>query len=319
MSGPVGSADAEAGTGAAVAPGVEIAEGRATEVGGMPVRRSLPQRQRRTVGAWCFADHFGPSDVAEASMQVGPHPHIGLHTVTWVLEGEVVHRDSLGSEQLIKPGQLNLMTAGRGVAHAEQTPPDATGNLHGLQLWVAQPEATRSGPAAFEHHSALPEAEVDGGALRATVLVGEIAGSRSPARADSPLVGADLVVTGPATLPLDPAFEHGLLVVDGPVSLDGSEVAPGAFAYLAPGRSELGLSPRGGAGPVRALLLGGAPFEESIVMWWNFVARTKEEMVEARTAWEAGDDRFGPVESELGRIGAPPPLWDRPGMQPIRN
>jgi redox-sensitive bicupin YhaK (pirin superfamily) len=319
MSGPVSSADTDGSSEVVASPGVEIAEGRATEVGGMPVRRALPQRRRRTVGAWCFADHFGPSDVAEASMQVGPHPHIGLHTVTWVLEGEVVHHDSLGTEQLIKPGQLNLMTAGRGVAHAEQTPPGATGALHGLQLWVAQPEATRSGPAAFEHHSALPEAELDSGALRATVLVGEIAGSRSSARADSPLVGADLVLSGYAALPLDPAFEHGLLVVDGPVSVDGSVVAPGSFAYLDPGRSEVGLAPADGGSPVRALLLGGAPFEEPIVMWWNFVARTKDEMIEARQAWEAGSDRFGPVESELGRIGAPPPLWDRPGMQPVRN
>ena len=296
---------------------VEVGEGRLTTVGGIPVRRSLPQRQRRTVGAWCFVDHFGPADTGkfpdgEASMQVGPHPHIGLHTVTWVLEGEVLHRDSLGSEQLIKPGQLNLMTAGRGVAHAEETPAGSIGRLHGLQLWVAQPEATRSGPAAFEHHSTLPEAEAGG--VVATVLVGELAGARSTARADSPLLGADLVVGGPGVLPLDPAFEHGLLVVDGPVSVHGNDVGPGSFAYFAPGRDTLDL---GGAG--RALLLGGAPFEEPVLMWWNFVARTKEEMVEARQAWEAASDRFGPVETELGRIAAPPPLWDRPGMQPIRK
>jgi len=302
---------------------VEVAEGRRTEVGGIPVQRALPQRQRRTVGAWCFADHFGPVAIkrngsGEASMLVGPHPHIGLHTVTWVLEGEVLHHDSLGSEQLIKPGQLNLMSAGRGVAHAEETPPGSTGALHGLQLWVAQPEATRNGPAAFEHHSSLPEAEV-GGAV-ATVLVGEVAGARSPARADTPLVGADLTVAGPATLPLDPAFEHALLVVDGPLFLDGSVVAPGGLAYLAPGRAELALDGGpGGHGPGRALLLGGVPFGEPVVMWWNFVARTREEMVEARSAWEAGSDRFGPVESELGRIPAPPPLWDRPGMRPVEK
>jgi quercetin 2,3-dioxygenase len=293
---------------------VEVGEGRRTEVGGIPVQRSLPRRRRRTVGAWCFIDHFGPADVAEASMLVGPHPHIGLHTVTWVFEGEVLHHDSLGSEQLIKPGQLNLMSAGRGVAHAEETPAGATGALHGLQLWVAQPDATRSGPAAFEHHPSLPEAEV--GPVVATLLVGELAGVRSPARADSALVGADLAVAGPAALPLDPAFEHGLLVVDGPMSVDGQEVAPGTFAYFAPGRSELGLAPAAG-GRGRGLLVGGAPFEEPIIMWWNFVARRKEEMVEARQAWEAGSDRFGPVETGLGRISAPPPLWDRPGMQPV--
>ena len=291
---------------------VEVAEGRRTEVGGIPVQRALPQRRRRTVGAWCFVDHFGPAQVAEASMLVGPHPHIGLHTVTWVLEGEVVHHDSLGTEQLIKPGQLNLMSAGRGVAHAEETPKGATGALHGLQLWVAQPEATRWGPAAFEHHSALPEAEV--GSVRATVIVGVLAGVRSPARADTPLLGVDLLLPGPGTLPLDPAFEHGLLAVDGPVLLDGQMVAPGGFAYLTPGRAELDVEPGLTAG--RALLLGGLPFTEPVLMWWNFVARTREEMVEARSAWEAGDDRFGPVETELGRIPAPPPIWDRPGMRP---
>jgi quercetin 2,3-dioxygenase len=300
---------------------VEIGEGRLTDVGGIPVRRSLPRRGRRTVGAWCFVDHFGPAAIRtggspEVSMQVGPHPHIGLHTVTWVLKGEVLHRDSLGSEQLIKPGQLNLMTAGRGVAHAEETPAGATGTLHGLQLWVAQPEATRSGAAAFEHHSALPEAEVAG--VVATVLVGELAGARSPARSDSALVGADLMVRGAAAVPLDPAFEHGVLVVDGPVTVDGLALAPGAFGYLAPGRSEVGLQPTAG-GSARMLLFGGVPFDEPILMWWNFVARTKEEMVQARQDWEAASDRFGAVESELGRIGAPPPLWDRPGMQPAQN
>ena len=313
MSGPVDPADTQGVPRHAGAPAVETTEGRRTEVGGMPVQRSLPQRGRRTVGAWCFADHFGPADVPEVSMQVGPHPHIGLHTVTWVLEGEVLHRDSLGSEQLIKPGQLNLMTAGRGVAHAEETPSGSTGTLHGLQLWVAQPEATRSGAPAFEHHSALPEAEV--GPLVATVLIGELAGAHSPARADSPLVGADVVATGPATLSLDPAFEHALVVVCGPLAVNGSAVAPGAFAYLGPGRDELELAPAAG-GRARALLLGGAPFEERILMWWNFVARTKQEMVEARQAWEAGSDRFGEVESGLGRIAAPPPVWDRPGMHP---
>jgi hypothetical protein len=301
---------------------VEVAEGRRTEVGGLPVQRALPQRRRRTVGAWCFVDHFGPVAVernggGEAAMLVGPHPHIGLQTVTWVLDGEVLHHDSLGSEQLIKPGQLNLMSAGRGVAHAEETPSGATGVLHGLQLWVAQPDATRHGPAAFEHHSSLPVAEA-GGAV-ATVLVGRLAGARSPARTDSPLVGADLVVRGPATLGLEPAFEHAVLVVDGPLAVNGTAVPPGGMAYLEPGGAELGLDTAGGDGAARALLLGGEPFPEPVLMWWNFVARTREEMVDARSAWEAGDDRFGPVETGLGRIPAPPPLWDRPGMRPVEK
>jgi hypothetical protein len=314
VSGPVSPVDTTEERPVTGPPGMEVTDGRRTVVGGLPVSRSLPRAGRRTVGAWCFVDHFGPAELRDAPMRVGPHPHVGLHTVTWVLDGEVVHHDNLGHEQLIKPGQLNLMTAGRGVAHAEETPPGATGALHGLQLWVAQPDATRHGPAAFEHHAALPAADV--GPVVATVLVGELAGARSPARADTPLVGADLVVRGPATLPLDPAFEHGLLMVEGPMTVDGRLVEPGAFAYLAPGRTELGLTPVPGSGSGRALLLGGAPFGEPVLMWWNFVARTREEMVDARQAWEGESDRFGPVESRLGRIPAPPPLWDRPGMQP---
>ncbi|HVW34136.1 MAG TPA: pirin family protein [Acidimicrobiia bacterium] len=314
MSGPIGTPDVVPATDP---PGLNITTGRRTQVGGIPVSRALPQQQRRTVGAWCFADHFGPADVPDHAMLVGPHPHIGLHTVTWVLDGEVLHHDSLGNEQLIKPGQLNLMTAGAGVAHAEETPDGATGSLHGLQLWVAQPDATRHGPAAFEHHATLPGAELGRGALSATVLVGELAGARSPARADTPLVGADLAVRARATLPLDPAFEHGLLAVGGPFTVDGQDVAADAFAYLTPGRSAIDLAPGRRGDTARVLILGGVPFTEPVLMWWNFVARTKEEMAAARSAWESGHaDRFGPVETGLARIPAPPPLWDRPGMRP---
>ena len=137
---------------------IEISDSRTAEVGGLELRRSLPQRARRTIGAWCFADHYGPVTMTdERSMSIGPHPHIGLHTVTWLFAGEMVHTDSIGSEQLIRPGQLNLMTAGRGIAHAEETPATYRGTTHGLQLWVAQPESTRHGDPAFEHHAELPE------------------------------------------------------------------------------------------------------------------------------------------------------------------
>src|ERR687897_3072291 len=132
-------------------PGHDVPLGRYTTV-----RRLLPQRPRRMVGAWCFVDVFGPDDVADRpGMQIGPHPHTGLQTVTWLVQGEVLHRDSLGSEQPIRPGQLNLMTAGHGVSHAEESPAGPPTHQHGIQLWVAQPEATRHGPAAFEHHAEL--------------------------------------------------------------------------------------------------------------------------------------------------------------------
>ena len=178
MSGPVTAQDAapDPAAGRPHAPEVEVLPSRETTVGGVPVRRALPKRQRRTVGAWCFADHFGPVAAGGGAqdMQIGPHPHSGLHTVTWLVEGELVHRDSLGSEQPIRPGQLNLMTAGHGVAHAEESPPALAGRQHGIQLWVAQPEATRHGPAAFEHHAELPRLDL-GGAV-ATVLVGGLDG-----------------------------------------------------------------------------------------------------------------------------------------------
>jgi redox-sensitive bicupin YhaK (pirin superfamily) len=236
-------------------------------------------------------------------MAVGPHPHTGLHTVTWLVEGEVLHRDSLGSEQLVRPGQLNLMTAGHGVAHAEETLPGFTGGLHGIQLWVAQPEATRHGGAAFEHHADLPTLTL--GLTVVTVLVGEVGGARSPARADTPLVGAELATSGGASVvPLAAGFEHALVVLDGTVTVGGVAVGPGVLAYLGEGRDELAVEAPGTA---RALLLGGEPLAEQIVMGWNFVARSRAEIEQAGADWNAGDERFGTVASALPRVPAPAP------------
>jgi redox-sensitive bicupin YhaK (pirin superfamily) len=287
---------------------VEITASRDAEVGGLPVRRALPRHDRRTVGPWCFIDHFGPVGMELAdSMQVGPHPHIGLQTVTWLLEGEVLHTDSIGSEQLIRPGQLNLMTAGWGVAHAEAAQPGGTGS-HGIQLWVAQPEPTRDGAPAFEHHAALPTLELD--AAVATILVGELGGTRSPARHDSPIVGADVALRpGTSVVPLDPAWEHALIVSEGVVDLDGETVKPGQLAYLGLGRDEL---PIQAPDTARVLLVGGEPFGEQIVMWWNFVGRSREEMVAARADWEGHGERFADVRTPLGRIAAPATPWPEP-------
>jgi redox-sensitive bicupin YhaK (pirin superfamily) len=314
MSGPVRESDASAtpDAGRAGPPVVEVTDDRAATVGALPVRRALPRRGRRTVGAWCFADHLGPADVT-GDAGIAPHPHTGLATVTWLLDGELRHRDSLGSDQAIRPGELNLMTAGHGVSHSEESAERRAGRLEGVQLWVAQPGGARLGEAAFEHHAALPEAAYDGCA--ATVLVGELGGTASPARHDTPLVGADVTLSGPGggSLPLRADWEYAVLPLRGAVGVEGRVVAPGQLAYLGLGRDELGLDPVEGA--ARVLLLGGEPFEP-VVMWWNFVARSREEMIEACRAWEGESDRFGPVESHLGRIPAPPPLWDRPGMQP---
>ena len=290
-------------------PGVEVTESRTADVGGTTVRRALPRRGRRTVGAWCFADHMGPADVEERrGLGVGAHPHTGLQTVTWLVDGQVLHRDSLGSEQVIAPGQLNLMTAGRGVSHSEEGTGHYRGTVEGVQLWIAQPDATREGDPAFEHHASLPVLELDRGA--ATVLVGSLGGTESPARRDSPLVGADLDLgDGTSALPLQPGWEHALVVVRGAVGVDGRLVEPGSLAYLGGGRDELVLD---AAEPSRVLLLGGEPLTEPVVMWWNFVGRSREELGAAYDSWSAQDDRFGRVASALPRIPAPPPYWSRP-------
>jgi redox-sensitive bicupin YhaK (pirin superfamily) len=321
VSGPVSSADAAPRPSAADQTGdepgvIEILDSRETTVGRLRVRRALPRRAHRTVGAWCFADHMGPADVTEEQgVDIGPHPHMGLQTVTWLVAGEVLHRDSLGSEQVVRAGQLNLMTAGRGVAHAEEATGRYRGSLHGIQLWVAQPDRTRMGEAAFEHHASLPGVDLDNG--EAVVIVGDFAGVVSPARRDTDHFGADLTLGGPATLPLRADSEHALVVLSGAVELEGRPVEPGQLAFLGPGRSDVGL--RAVGGQARVLLLGGVPFPEPVFMWWNFVARSATEVDEAYRQWQAGDGdgggegdeggRFGAVASRLARIPAPPPAW----------
>lgn len=284
---------------------VERYESTTTSVGGLPVRRALPKRDRRTVGPWCFVDHFGPVSEAQSNqMQVGPHPHIGLQTVTWLIEGEVLHTDSVGSEQMIRPGQLNLMTAGRGISHAESAQYSADGS-HGVQFWVAQPESTRHGDPAFEHHSELPVVEY--GDTLAHVLVGSFAGETSPARTDWPMVGVELVVNaGTFEVPLNPEFEHGLIATAGGITVEEIDVTPGLMTYFPEGRSSLRFVAHQ---PGRVLFFGGQPFESKIKMWWNFVARTSEEIEEAQQQWNSGSDRFGEVHSDIPLIAAPPVPW----------
>lgn len=309
MSGPVTTDDVAAtpGDGAATdRPVVELEPGRLTQVGTLPVRRVLPHRPRRTVGAWCFADHMGPVAVdTPGTLGIGPHPHMGLQTVTWLVAGEMIHLDSLGSEQLIRPGQLNLMTAGHGVAHAEEDP-GRSGTLHGIQLWVAQPEATRNGPAAFEHHDELPRFELEGG--EGTILVGDYVGMESPARRDTQHVGVELTLRPPhGVLPLRTDYEHALIVLEGRLRLGEQVVEPGVLAYLGEAREECSVDL---LEPSRTLLLGGLPFPEKLLMWWNFVARTTEEASEARRQWTEQDARFGTVRSHLERIEVARPPWE---------
>ena len=310
MSGPVTGTDTPpvAITDSPAPACVELSDSRDEQVGRICVRRALPRRRRRTVGAWCFADHMGPAEVTERSgLDVGAHPHIGLQTVTWLVEGQALHRDSLGSEQLISPGQLNLMTAGRGVSHSEEATGHYRGSLEGIQLWVAQPDQTRQGPPAFEHHAELPQTEMDRAV--ATEFIGELAGATSPARHDTPLLGADLALTvGVSVVPLRPDWEYALFVLRGAVGVDRQIVAPGRLAYLGLGRDELELDALEAS---RVILLGGEPLQEQLVMWWNFVGSSREEVTAAYDSWQQQDDRFGRVQSALPRIPAPPPYWNR--------
>ncbi|MHB9757265.1 pirin family protein [Streptomyces sp. BYX5S] len=286
---------------------VEVMPAREVPLGGpraMTVRRTLPQRQRSLIGAWCFADHYGPDAVAATGgMDVAPHPHIGLQTASWLFDGEIEHRDSLGTHAMVRPGELNLMTAGRGISHSEVSTPDTT-ILRGIQLWIALPDEHRDVAPAFRHHA--PEAvALDGGEAR--VFLGTLAGDTSPVATYSPLLGAEIVLEPGAhtTLAVDPAFEHGALVDEGTVRVDGTPVPSGELGYLAPGGDTITLTNEG-SGPARLLLLGGTPFGEEIVMWWNFIGRSHEEVVAARADWAAAAERFGTVSGYPGaRLPAP--------------
>ncbi len=274
-------------------------------VGAMPVRRALPRRGHRTVGAWCFADHMGPTRVTkEHGLDIGPHPHSGLQTVTWLVNGEAIHRDSLGTEQLIAPGQLNLMTAGLGVSHSEEATGQYEGALQGIQMWIAQPDVTRQLAPAFEHHHDLPRIEMSGADV--TVLIGEWMGVQSAARHDTELVGAELELRGPLLVPLRRDFEYCVIVLEGSLLVDGDVLEPGELGYLNPGYEEIAIDV---VEESRAMLLGGVPFESEILMWWNFVARSRSEIDEAFRAWHEDEGRFGTVASSLTRIDTPAPFW----------
>lgn len=288
-------------------PDLELLHPRQVPLGGpraMRVNRVLPNRDRRMVGPWCFADSYGPDDITgKSGMQVPPHPHIGLQTVTWLVEGEVWHQDSAGSRRMVRPGQLPLMTAGRGIAHSEQSPTEHSPSLYGAQLWVALPEQSRQVAASFEFHSELPRHDHQHGSI--TVLAGTVDGATSPAVTYSPLVGAALTAAagGELPVPLEPDFEHAVLALSPGLTAEGTSVPAGSMLYLGRGRTEVVLS---AAATGRALLLGGEPFTEDLVMWWNLVGRSHDEIVAARSDWErehdtaASDRRFGPVDGYDG-------------------
>jgi hypothetical protein len=300
------SPDESVHPGADVAPSTQRRiEAHPSEVGGILLRRALPSRALRTVGAWCFVDHAGPARFGPGEgMHVGPHPHIGLQTFTWMIEGELLHRDSLGNAQVIRAGQVNLMTAGHGIVHSEDQVTSG-GALHAAQMWIALPDAERDCAPAFQHSPELPVLEQDGFTL--TVLVGDMLGQRSPVQVHTPLVGLDLVARTAARtrLPLAPGFEHAALVLRGAATVAGEALQPGTLLFLGQGRSSLDIDC---TGETQVLVLGGEPFGAPPLLWWNFVGRTQAELAQALADWNSGDPRFGEVPGATARRLVAPSL-----------
>lgn len=249
------------------------------------------------IGPWCFLDRFGPLRFLDQKpMDVAPHPHIGLQTLTWLFSGEVLHNDSLGNECMIRPGQISLMTAGKGIAHTEETPSENSGLLDGVQFWIALPALHRETAPSYLCTSNLQQVEVSGATASAFVPSTGIY---------SPTIGAEYRVHpgSSADLPMDRTHEHGLVLIEGDCQVEGETLAQNTLYYLAPGPDGVSVSSRQGA---RLLILGGLPFPEKILMWWNFVARDEAEILAAREAWER-QERFGSVPAYRGaRLAAPP-------------
>ncbi|KKC05539.1 pirin family protein [Mycobacterium nebraskense] len=297
--------------------GTEVLRPREVPLGGsraIRVQRTLPQRQRSLIGAWCFIDHYGP---ASARMDVPPHPHTGLQTVSWLFSGEVEHNDSAGVHAAVRPGELNLMTAGAGICHSEVSVP-SPGALHGVQLWAALPDSDRDTGRDFAHYVPGP-ARLPGATVR--VFLGELADTASPVPTFTPLLGAQVDLDAGARLDIDvdPAFEHGVLCDLGAVRMEETALTVAELAYLSPGRSSLRLN-NAGERPARMLLLGGTPFTDKLVMWWNFVGRSHEDIVRYRQLWEDGDERFGAVHGYRGsptRLPAPPLPTTRLRPRPV--
>jgi redox-sensitive bicupin YhaK (pirin superfamily) len=294
-----------------MSPTIDVLTSREVPLGGpraMRVRRTLPQRHRSLIGAWCFLDHYGPDEVDQTGgMVVAPHPHTGLQTASWLFEGEIEHRDSAGNKAIVRPGELNLMTAGHGISHSEVSTPD-TSVLHGAQLWIALPDASRDVDPGFEHFVPQP---VRGPGWEARVFLGDLLGASSPVVTHTPLVGVELMLATGKSLEIDvdESFEHGILLDVGVVDVEGTDLKPGDLAYVAPGSTTLTITAHEEA---RVLVLGGPPFGEPIVMWWNFIGRTHDEIVGFREEWQAqiadgtqADGRFGVVDLDMRPIPAP--------------
>ena len=282
--------------------------GKTAELGeGLGIARFLPSQARRMIGAWIFLDHIGPANISQGKgVQVGPHPHTGLQTFTWMIAGELLHRDSLDTVQKILPGQVNLMTAGRGISHSEESPQPGSDDIHAVQLWIALPDDKRFINPAFEHHPILPHTQL--GSAQITVMAGSLLDLVAPTTIYSPLVAAEIVIdtADVISLPLDPGFEYGLLVLSGEVRADGEALDNSELLYCAAGRRQIKIDCRSAC---RLLLIGGLPFDEEVLIWWNFLGREQSEIHRYVRSWNNSED-FGEVNGFDGaRLTAPEPPW----------
>jgi hypothetical protein len=255
------------------------------------------------IGAWCFLDHAGPVVFPQGDgLDVGPHPHIGLQTFTWMIEGTMMHTDSIGSKQLIRPKQVNLMTAGYGISHTEVAP-DTETRMHAAQLWIALPDDKINMAPQFDHYPELPIVEQDH--IEFTVLVGEFMNTKSPVKVHTELVGIDFFAkeSTKTRIPLNPHFEYGFMALEGEATVNGHDLNSDNMVVIEPGISQIEVElPKGS----RLLLIGGEPFESPILLWWNLVGRTQEELKTATEQWANQDARFGTIPDYDGpRLEAP--------------
>lgn len=281
-----------------------IIEGRPRDLGGFEVRRLLPAGGRQMVGPFIFFDHIGPADFAPGSgIDVRPHPHIGLATVTYLFEGELVHRDSLGCVQTIRPGDVNWMTAGRGIVHSERTDPAARlrgTRIHGIQSWVALPRASEAADPAFVHHplTTLPTLALDDCTVR--VVAGSVFGHESPVATSSETLYADIEMPAGATLRVPAEHpERGVYVASGALRIADQAIAQGSLVVLDAG----GACEMHAVAASQVMLLGGAPLDGPRYIWWNFVASSREDIERAKRDWVA--QRFGRVPGETDFIPLP--------------
>jgi redox-sensitive bicupin YhaK (pirin superfamily) len=277
---------------------------REKDLGGFSVRRVLPSPERRMVGPYIFFDHMGPARFPVGQgVDVRAHPHIGISTVTWLFDGEIMHRDSLGFRQLIRPGAVNFMTAGRGIVHSERTPAEAReagARLHGIQLWLALPEPLQESAPAFTHYPAEALPVLDKQGVRLSVVIGEAFGARSPVETLSPTLYAEALFAEPAELALPDGYEErAVYVVEGAAEIGSAAVAAGEMAVIRPGEK----AKMRAAGQTRAMLIGGDVHREARIIWWNFVSSSKARIEQAKRDWREG--RFAPVPDESEFIPLP--------------